>query len=125
MRTVGAFEAKNTIGTLLAWACQDECTNAVHLVQERIVERGARVPMLWRLEVANALEMGVRRGRTTATYRDQTMADLEIRTDGETVAQAWKATLALAVRHLITLSPQPVWNWRRAGDCLWPRSTKI
>ncbi|WP_420239451.1 type II toxin-antitoxin system VapC family toxin [Telmatobacter bradus] len=90
----------------LAWVYSEETTATAHDVFEGILTRGAWVPALWRLEVANVLEMGVRRGRTTAEFRDATLADLallNIRTDGETDAQAWTATLQLATRHRLTL----------------------
>lgn len=71
-----------------------------------MTERGAWVPALWRLEVANVLEMGVRRGRHDAAFRDASLADLAllpIRTDPETDRQAWSATLRLAERHKLTV----------------------
>ena len=55
---------------------------------------------MWWLEVANVLEMGVRRGRHDAAFRDATLADLAllpISTD------AWGPTLQLASRHGLTL----------------------
>jgi predicted nucleic acid-binding protein len=58
------------------------------------------------LEVANVLEIGVRRGRTTARFRDQTLEDLAlwpVKTDRETDRQAWGDTLRLAVEHRLTL----------------------
>jgi hypothetical protein len=62
----------------LAWVYADETTPAVHEVFDQIVKGGAWVPGLWRLEVANILEMGVRRGRHTAAFRDSTLADLAL-----------------------------------------------
>ncbi len=73
---------------------------------DRIVAAGAWAPQLWRLEVANVLEMEVRRGRTGGEFRDSTLADLEllpIQTDAETAKQAWGATMQLAARHRLTL----------------------
>jgi predicted nucleic acid-binding protein len=90
----------------LAWVYPSETTPAVATVLERAVTTGAWVPSLWRLEVANVLEMGVRRGRTNAEFRDETLADLgvlDIHVDPETNDQAWTATLALAIRHKLTL----------------------
>jgi predicted nucleic acid-binding protein len=61
---------------------------------------------LWRIEVANALEMGVRRSRTDAAFRSQALADLSllpIALDPETDRQAWSATLLLAARHRLTI----------------------
>jgi predicted nucleic acid-binding protein len=90
----------------LAWVYSEETTAAIREVLERVLAEGAWVPTLWRLEVANILEMGVRRGRTDEAFRDATLADLAllpIQTDGETDRQAWSATLQLAARHRLTL----------------------
>lgn len=64
------------------------------------------MPSLWRLEVANALQLSVTRGRIDQRYRDASLASLKIlpiEVDSETAAQAWEATLQLAVRHKLTL----------------------
>ncbi len=91
---------------VLAWAYSDETTPAIEEALERVVIEGAWVPGLWKLEVANVLETGVRRGRTDSAFRDATLADLAllpIQIDGETDQQAWGATLRLAERHRLTL----------------------
>jgi predicted nucleic acid-binding protein len=67
---------------------------------------GAWVPALWRLEVANVLEIGVRKGRSDSSFRDAALADLAllpITVDQETDRQAWGATANLAARHRLTL----------------------
>jgi len=90
----------------LAWAYSEETTQAILQVFDLIVEHGAYVPSLWRLEVANVLEAGVRRGRTGGDFRDAVLADLAvlpIRPDPETDGQAWGATLQLAIVHRLTL----------------------
>ena len=90
----------------LARLWEDETTEAVSRLFELIRDRGAWVPSLWRLEVANALEMDVRRGRHVAEFRDGALADLAllpIQIDPETDRHAWGATLRLAGRHRLTL----------------------
>ena len=90
----------------LAWVYGDETTDPVRRVFDVLRQGGAWVPGLWRLEVANILEMGVRRRRHNADFRDATLADLAhlpIQVDGETDQQAWGATLRLAERHQLTL----------------------
>src|SRR6516164_7014582 len=90
----------------LAWAYSDEASPAVSHVLDLVSSHGAWVPSLWRLEVANVLEMGVRRGRHDAKFRDATLADLSllpVNIDLETEKQAWGATLRLAERHRLTL----------------------
>jgi len=89
----------------LAWVYSDETTEAVRQVFQRVGKTGAWVPGLWRLEVANFLEMGVRRKRHDAGFRDAILSDLgqlAIRIDGDTDRQAWDATLKLATRHQLT-----------------------
>jgi predicted nucleic acid-binding protein len=89
-----------------AWVYMDETNDAIRKVFELIIDEGAWVPSLWRLEVANILEMGVRRGRHDAAFRDATLADLAllpITIDPETDRQAWSATLRLAERYHLTL----------------------
>jgi predicted nucleic acid-binding protein len=90
----------------LAWVYSDETTEAVQQVLDLLVESGGWVPGLWRLEVANILEMGVRRGRHDGGFRDKTLADLAllpIHVDPETDRQAWGATARLATRRQLTL----------------------
>ncbi|MGH3630006.1 MAG: type II toxin-antitoxin system VapC family toxin [Sciscionella sp.] len=90
----------------LAWIYSDETSEAIRRAFDLLAENGAWVPCLWRLEVANILEMGVRRGRHDAAFRDATLADLAllpISLDPETDRQAWGATARLASRHRLTL----------------------
>ena len=92
--------------TTLAWVYDDETTPPIRAVFEAIGIGGAWVPALWRLEVANVLEMGVRRNRHDAAFRDATLADLAllpIRLDPETDQHAWTATARLAARYGLTL----------------------
>jgi predicted nucleic acid-binding protein len=90
----------------LAWVYSDETTASVSQVFDLLSQSGAWVPQVWRLEVANVLEMGVRRKRHDGDFRDATLADLAqlpVQVDGETDNQAWGATLRLAARHQLTL----------------------
>lgn len=90
----------------LAWVYAEEAGEAVRRVFDRVSEGGAWVPALWRLEIANVLEMGVRRGRHDTAFRDATLADLAllpISVDPETDRQAWGVTLRLAEGHRLTL----------------------
>jgi predicted nucleic acid-binding protein len=89
----------------LAWVYGDETTDAVRAVFDGL-GGGAWVPGPWRLEIANVLEMGVRRGRHDAGFRDDTLADLAllpIELDPETDQHAWGATARLASRRRLTL----------------------
>jgi predicted nucleic acid-binding protein len=92
--------------TTLAWVYAEETTAAVHDVFDAVAGTGGWVPALWRLEVANVLEMGVRRGRHDGGFRDATLADLALlplRLDPETDQHAWGSTARLAARHSLTL----------------------
>jgi predicted nucleic acid-binding protein len=92
--------------TTLAWVYSDETTQGVREVFDLVSKSGAWVPGLWRLEVANVLEMNVRRQRHGADFRNPTLADLgqlPIRVDSDTDRQAWVDTLRLAERHKLTL----------------------
>lgn len=90
----------------LAWVYSDEVTDSISEVFKRVTESGAWVPGLWRLEVANVLEMSARRGRHDAKFRDATLADLTllpISVDPDTDRQAWGYTTRLATKHQMTL----------------------
>ena len=90
----------------LAWVYSDETSPPVTLVFDQLSQGGAWVPGLWRLEVANVLEMSARRKRHDRNFRDATLADLAqlpIRVDLETDQQAWSATLRLAEQHQLNL----------------------
>ena len=90
----------------LSWCFEDERSSAIIALLHHVQESGASVPSLWRLEVANALHMALRRGRISAEFRDATLADfsaLNIVVDAETDNHAWSTTLRLADRFRLTL----------------------
>ena len=92
--------------TTLAWYFDDETTPETDAVLEQVARAGAVVPSLWRLEVANAFQMALRRKRIARSYRDEALAqlrDMPISIDLETDAQAWTATLSLSERFSLTL----------------------
>lgn len=90
----------------LAWIYAEELTASIRKVFIALHENGAWVPTHWALEVANVLEMGVRRGRHYAAFRDTTLVDLAllpVTLDPHTSREAWGATLRLAELHRLTL----------------------
>jgi predicted nucleic acid-binding protein len=90
----------------VAWFFRDEQTDAVREVLGTISRSGAVVPSLWRIEVANALQTAIRRGRIDVGYRDASIADLaimDIVVDAESDRQVWSTTLNLADRFRLTL----------------------
>lgn len=86
----------------LAWVFGDEASPEMDAVFDQVAERGAFVPSLWILEIANALTVAVRRERITRNERDDALSDLtalDVSIDPETEQHAWKATLQLVDRH--------------------------
>jgi predicted nucleic acid-binding protein len=90
----------------LAWIYADETTDAVLRLFDDVRLHGAWVPGLWRWEIANVLQLNVRRGRHTGDFRDDALASLAmlpVKVDAEADRQAWGATLHLAERHGLTV----------------------
>ena len=90
----------------LAWIYGEETTPAIRHVFDSIAERGAVVPGLWWLEVANSLTMAVRRKRIDAAFRRAALSDLallDITTDQQTAASAWSETMNLADEYRLTV----------------------
>ena len=90
----------------LAWIYEDEQGNVPDLIFDQVTALGAWVPTLWRLEVANGLRMGLRRGRIDVADRDAALADLailRITVDAETERHAWTTILQLADRFDLTM----------------------
>jgi predicted nucleic acid-binding protein len=90
----------------VAWLYREQATTSVDAIFENLVEATAWVPALWHLEVANVLQIGIRRKRHAADFRDRVLSDLSelaIYVDSETHRQAWGATARLAERHCLTL----------------------
>ena len=89
----------------LAWIYPAETTSAVLSVFEQVKRGGGWVPSLWRLEIMNVLQMGVRRRRHDEAFRDATLGDLThipLRVDPETDVHAWGATAMLCGRYGLT-----------------------
>lgn len=90
----------------LAWLFEDENSGLADNILQQVADSGAIVPSLWRLEIANALQMAVRRNRIDATFRDASLTDLSalaIEIDSETDHQAWRTTLHIADSCTLTL----------------------
>jgi predicted nucleic acid-binding protein len=89
----------------LAWFFEDEHTSAASAVLDRIVDTGAIVPALWRIEVLNAFQMAIRRKRIDSGFRDTALARLSalpIAVDPDSDAHVWATTLLLADRFRLT-----------------------
>jgi predicted nucleic acid-binding protein len=90
----------------VAFIIEDERTVKVAGLMNRAARDGCVVPSLWRLEVANALRMAIRRRRLTQKSAAASLMDLEaikVEADTETDHQAWTITWNLAARHNLTL----------------------
>lgn len=90
----------------LTWCFGDERTPATEALLKRVAEMGAVVPVLWPLEVLNALAMAERRRRVDRDTRHRLAAllrDLPIRVDIDSASMAWTDTAALAERYQLTL----------------------
>jgi predicted nucleic acid-binding protein len=86
----------------VAWFFEDEADAYAEAVEDSLATAQAVVPVLWPLEVANALVVGERRKRTTAarvTAFLTLLKSLPVTVDDETVARAWQECLHLARSH--------------------------
>ncbi|HEY6767906.1 MAG TPA: type II toxin-antitoxin system VapC family toxin [Candidatus Sulfotelmatobacter sp.] len=90
----------------LAWIYANETTNAILRVFEELKASGAWIPALWRWEVANALQMNVRRGRHGTDFRDAALSNLAwfpIQVDAQAEPEAWLGALRIAGRCNLTV----------------------
>ena len=90
----------------LAWVFPGEKTTAIQDVFNLIAEDGAVVPELWRIEVANVLNVSIRRRRIVLKNRTDILTELgilPISIDGETKTHTWNETLALADAYNLTI----------------------
>lgn len=90
----------------ISWIFADEQTTLSMNLLQQVSMTGAVVPSLWPLEIANALQNGIKRKRMDAAYRDSTIQRLlllPIEIDPDTNDYAWTTTLRLADAHQITV----------------------
>jgi len=90
----------------LTWIYADEGDEQTESVLQRVTQSEAWVPAIWRLEVANSLQQGLKRGRIDQDDRDLGLADLSrlrIRVDADTDTHAWSTTLGLSTRFTLTV----------------------
>lgn len=89
----------------MAWFFRDETNAYAEAVEDSLARAEAVVPVLWPLEVANALVVGERRKRSTeaqaATWLSCLRA-LPIVVDDETATRSWDDTLNLARAHQLS-----------------------
>jgi predicted nucleic acid-binding protein len=90
----------------VAWVFEDESTAATDEILRRVRDEGAIAPSLWRLEVANALQIAIRRRRCDESYADRSLedlAELPVVRDEKTDEHAWGATKRLARQYGLSL----------------------
>lgn len=90
----------------LTWIYADEGNEHTEGVLQRVARSEAWVPSIWRLEVANSLQQGLRRGRIEMDDRDLGLGDLsklKIHVDPHTNDKAWSSTLDLSTRFTLTV----------------------
>jgi predicted nucleic acid-binding protein len=99
-----SFVLDNSVA--LAWCFEDEQTQAVMDLLDRLTETGASAPLLWPVEALNGLMMAERRRRLNATKRAQLttfLRDLPVALDLDTAERIWTATAPLAERFKLSV----------------------
>ena len=90
----------------LAWLFEDEQTDQVLATINHVYMGVASVPPLWRYEVANGLQMAIRRQRITPDYRTRCLDkidELPITIDPDGVSEIWSTTIKLADLYRLTV----------------------
>lgn len=90
----------------LTWFFEDETDAYAESVENALARAKAFVPMIWWLEVGNAVVVGERRGRTSeakATAFLSLLKRLPIMADSETIVRAWRESLSLARAHELSV----------------------
>ncbi len=90
----------------MTWCFEDEGTDATEAVLQQVGRTGAVVPPLWRLEVANAFQNGLRRKRIDARFRADSLDDLmalSIFIDPDCDHYVWTRTLDFSDRYRLTI----------------------
>ncbi len=89
----------------LAWYFKDEANAYADAVAARFPGVQAVVPVIWPLEIANAILMGERRKRSTEAQAAKWLAflgSLPIAVDDETNVRAWTDVLSVARAHRLS-----------------------
>jgi predicted nucleic acid-binding protein len=99
-----SFVVDNSIA--LAWCFEDEQTQPVMALLDRVAETGAWAPSLWPLEALNGLLVAERRRRLDSRRRQRLatfLRGLPITFDMETAEQAWTISARLAERYRLSV----------------------
>ena len=90
----------------MSWYFDDENTPATDALLDQVSDAGAVVPSVWRLEVASAFQIAIRRKRIDNDFRGRALTELmlmPITIDPDTDIYAWSTTLRLAERFGLTV----------------------
>ena len=90
----------------LAALFEDEQNDAVLSIMDQVTKSSALVPMIWRYEIANGLQMAIRRKRINTAYRNkcfEKLRSIPIAVDVEGMDEIWLATVALADLYNLTI----------------------
>jgi predicted nucleic acid-binding protein len=88
----------------LGWFVPDE--EPLQDFLDLVLKERAVVPVMWPIEIGNALLVAVRRGRMTSAQRAHALQQLQllpIERDAETLSYVWTSAMALADRFALTL----------------------
>jgi predicted nucleic acid-binding protein len=88
-----------------AWFHPDEVTDETKRVLILVTEGGAVVPGIWFTEIANVLQISVKKNRISRQHRSAAfdhLSKLGIDVDVETDRHAWGAVITLSDRHGLT-----------------------
>lgn len=89
----------------MSWHFPDETSSQTEAIHDEIIERGAVVPVHWRIEIANAFATAVRHGRLAPQFRGEALArleDLPVEVDAESARNTWGATQDICDRYRLT-----------------------
>ena len=110
----------------LSWYFEDERTAASLAVLQQVVEQCGVAPSLWRFEVANGLQMAIRRKRIDAVYRAASLIDLaayRLRSTLTVIATSGLRPSSSLNSMASRSTMPPISSWRSAGAYLSPLST--
>lgn len=85
---------------------QDEVTPVIEAVIRDAARFGASAPPFWKIEIANILQIQVRKKRYDAQERDRILrniANLDVGIDLDSPNYLWSTTIDLANRHKLTV----------------------
>ena len=91
---------------VMASLFEEQNHEAARIIIANAIDEGFIAPSLWRLEIANALGMAVRRKRCDEAFVDRSLGRLDamsVGIDVETDLHAWNTTLDLSREEGLTL----------------------